>query len=83
VKEEIKKRILEALGKIPEGYLSDLVITFSKLQKKVGLSTFYLKPGVEHISLYSQAIPWLYSSEDGEIAQCFARADGDGRQRIL
>jgi hypothetical protein len=28
------------------------VITFSKLQKKVEMSTFYLKPGVEHISLY-------------------------------
>jgi hypothetical protein len=125
VKEEIKKRILEALGKIPEGYLSDLVIketircvlfgwlkeqgltpipafrnarypegpadivgikpgpviemafrsnpaieledvkslervpaekkfviTFSKLRKKVELSTFYLKPGIEHIHLY-------------------------------
>jgi len=125
VKEEIKKRILDALDKIPEGYLSDLVIretircvlfgwlkeqglipvpafrnprypegpadivgikpgpviemafrsspaieledvksldrvpaekkfviTFSKLQKKVEMSTFYLKPGVEHIHVY-------------------------------
>jgi hypothetical protein len=28
------------------------VITFSKLQKKVEMSTFYLKPGVEHIHVY-------------------------------
>jgi hypothetical protein len=125
VKEEIKKRILEALGGIPEGHLSDLVIketircvlyqylkeqgfqpipafrnprfpegpvdivgmkddqqlevafcsnpavelgdvksldrvpcdkkiviSFSQMGKKVKMSTFYLKPGIEHIHIY-------------------------------
>ena len=28
------------------------VITFSPNQKKVGLSTFFLKPGIEHIHVY-------------------------------
>jgi hypothetical protein len=125
MKEEIKKRILEALGGIPEGHLSDLVIketircvlyqylkeqgfqpipafrnprfpegpvdivgmrddqqlevafcsnptvelgdvksldrvpsekkiviSFSKMEEKVKMSTFYLKPGIEHIHIY-------------------------------
>ena len=125
MKEEIKKRILEALGGIPEGHLSDLVIketircvlyqylkeqgfqpipafrnprfpegpvdivgmrddqqlevafcsnptvelgdvksldrvpsekkiviSFSKMEKKVKMSTFYLKPDIEHIHIY-------------------------------
>lgn len=125
MKEEIKKRILEALGGIPEGHLSDLVIketircvlyqylkeqgfqpipafrnprfpegpvdivgmrddqqlevafcsnptvelgdvksldrvpsekkiviSFSKMGEKVKMSTFYLKPGIEHIHIY-------------------------------
>jgi hypothetical protein len=28
------------------------VISFSQLQKKVALTTFYLKPGIEHINIY-------------------------------
>lgn len=125
MKEEIKKRILEALGGIPEGHLSDLVIketircvlyqylkeqgfqpipafrnprfpegpvdivgmkddqqlevafcsnptvelgdvksldrvpcekkiviSFSQMEKKVKMSTFYLKPSIEHIHIY-------------------------------
>jgi len=28
------------------------VISFSQNQKKVGLSVFYLKPGIEHINIY-------------------------------
>jgi hypothetical protein len=125
MKEEIKKRILEALSGIPEGHLSDLVIketircilyqylkeqglrpipafrnprfpegpvdivgmrddqqlevafcsnptvelgdvksldrvpcekkiviSFSQMEKKVKMSTFYLKPGIEHIHIY-------------------------------
>jgi hypothetical protein len=125
MKEEIKKRILEALEGIPKGHLSDLVIketircvlyqylkgqglqpipafrnprfpegpvdmvgmkedqqlevafcsnptvelgdvksldrvpcekkfviSFSQLEKKVKMSTFYLKPGIEHIHIY-------------------------------
>jgi len=125
MKEEIRKRILEALGGIPEGHLSDLVIketircvlyqylkeqgfqpipafrnprfpegpvdivgmkddqqlevafcsnpsvelgdvksldrvpcekkiviSFSQMENKVKMSTFYLKPGIEHIHIY-------------------------------
>ena len=125
MKEEIKKRILEALSGIPEGHLSDLVIketircvlyqylkeqgfqpipafrnprfpegpvdmvgmkgdqqlevafcshptveledvksldrvpcekkiviSYSQMKKKVKMSTFYLKPGIEHIHIY-------------------------------
>jgi hypothetical protein len=125
MKEEIKRRILEALGGIPDGHLSDLVIketircvlyqylkeqgfqpipafrnprfpegpvdivgmrddqqlevafcsnptvelgdvksldrvpsekkiviSFSKMEEKVKMSTFYLKPGIEHIHIY-------------------------------
>jgi hypothetical protein len=125
VEKEIKKRILEAIGGIPEGHLADpviketircvlyqylkeqglqpipafrnprfpegpvdmvgmkadqhlevafcsnptvelvdvksldrvpcekkIVISFSQLEKKVKMSTFYLKPGIEHIYIY-------------------------------
>jgi hypothetical protein len=125
VKEEIKKRILEALSGIPQGHLADsviketircvlyqylreqgfqpipafrnprfpegpvdmvgmkddqqlavafcsnptvelkdvksldrvpsekkIVISFSQIEKKVKMSTFYLKPGIEHIYIY-------------------------------
>ncbi len=128
MKEEIKKKILEAISGIPEGHLSDLVIketircvlyeflkeqgfqpipafrnprfpegpvdvvgmkdgqalevafcsnptielgdikslervpcekkfviSFSKNEKKIKMSTFYLKPGIEHINIYETA----------------------------
>ena len=29
-----------------------IVISFSRMEKKVKMSTFYLKPGIEHIHLY-------------------------------
>ena len=31
-----------------------LVISFSENEKKVKMSTFYLKPGIEHINIYGQ-----------------------------
>ena len=127
MKEEIKKRVLEAIGMIPEGHRTDLalketircvlfqflkeqglrpvpsfrnprypegpvdivamnddngvemafcsnstvelkdvksldrivsekklVISYSENEKKVKMSTFYLKPGIEHINIYGQ-----------------------------
>jgi hypothetical protein len=41
---------IKSLDRVPSE--KKFVITFSRIEKKVKMSTFYLKPGIEHIYIY-------------------------------
>ena len=46
----VELKDVKSLDRVPSE--KKIVISFSQIEKKVKMSTFYLKPGIEHIYIY-------------------------------